>query len=154
MAARLLFMKDAFPTGLPPPPPDMPDWVSMDYNQFAAFFHLKYLGTFTIPLTNVNVHEGQRPEDLLWTAELQRRFADGIEAHAHPGVAVLNTEQLPLDEDGNVDPLQMRVSIISSQHCCAARLGMNEPQNQKVWVFRVHAYGILLLCLCYWFYID
>jgi hypothetical protein len=154
MAARLLSMKDAFPAGLPPPPQDMPDWVSMDYNQFAAFYHLKDLGTFTIPLANVNVHEGQRPEDVLWSAELRRRFADGIEAHAHPGVAILNTPQLPLDKDGNADPSQMRVSIVSSQHRCAARLGMDEPMDQKVWVFRVHHHGIFLFYLCYWFYID
>jgi len=81
----LLTMLDAFPEGLPAPPIDMPDWSSMDYNQYAAFFQLKELGTFAIPLANVHVHQGQRPEDNHWVGILQVKFVDdGIQANAPP----------------------------------------------------------------------
>jgi len=136
-------MTDAFPHGLPPPPANMPAWSLMDYDQFARFYRTVDLGCFLVPLANVNIHSAQRPLDQDWLVELQKRFrADGVQANAHPGVAILNTEHLPLDEDGKPDPLQMSVSIIDGQHRGAARLAMNDPDSEKCWVLRIFAFGI------------
>jgi hypothetical protein len=130
----LLTMQQAFPPGLPPAPPNnnnnMPDWSSMDFNQFAKYHSTVDLGVFEIPLVNVNVHEGQRPRDEIWITDLLGKYADGIQPHANPGVAILNTEEVPLDEAGKPDPKQMQVSIISSQHRCTARMLMDEPEDR------------------------
>ena len=128
--------------GLPPPPPTMPNWTSMDYDQFAAYFHSIDLGTFDIPLTNVNVHTQQRTLDEPWVSDLQlKKFADGIQPNAHPGVAILNTETLPLDPDGKTDSSQIKASIISAVHWSTARLRMDGPDEKKTWVFRVYPYS-------------
>jgi hypothetical protein len=138
----LLTMTEAFPDGLPPPPANMPNWSPMDYDQFAGFYRTVDLGCFQIPLANVNVHSAQRPQDTKWLTDLRARFlTDGILANANPGVAILNTQDLPLDEDGNPDPLQMLVSIIDGQHRCAARFGMEGPDSEKTWILRVFGFG-------------
>ena len=147
----LLTMLDAFPEGLPAPPIDMPDWSSMDYNQYAAFFQLKELGTFAIPLANVHVHQGQRPEDNRWVGVLQVKFVDdGIQANAHPCVAILNTVDIPLDANGKPDPSQMHISVISGLHRCTALWRMDKPEHLKFWIFRVHHFGISYSVFTVW----
>jgi hypothetical protein len=42
----------------------------------------------------------------------------------HPGVGIFNSEELPLNEDGKPDPLQMLVSIIDGQHHGVAHFSM------------------------------
>jgi hypothetical protein len=74
--------------------------------------------------------------------DLRAQFlADGILANANPGVAILNTQDFPLDEDGNPDPLQMLVSIINGQHRCTAHFGMEGPDSEKTWILRVFGFG-------------
>jgi len=55
----LLTMTDTFPDGLPPPPENMPDWSSMDYDQFVEFYCTVDLSCFEILLANVNIHSAQ-----------------------------------------------------------------------------------------------
>ena len=122
--------------------PTMPNWASMDYDQFAAYFYSINLGMFNIPLTNVNVHTQQRTLDEPWVLDLQhKKFADGIQPNAHPGVAILNTETLPLDPDGKTDSSQIKASIISAVHRSTARLQMDGLDEEKSWVFRVYPYS-------------
>jgi len=146
MAAQrltLLTMDQAFPNGLPAPPTDMPDWEPMDYDQFAACYQTKDLGCCEIPLLNVNLHPCQRPLDLSWVETLQKfKFANGIHKNAYPGVAILNTPDIPLDEYGKPDPTQMSVTIISAQHHGAAVIGMNIPPAEKTWTLHVMGFGI------------
>ena len=141
----LLSMLEDFPNSLPPPPPpppNMPNWSRMDYNQFAGFYCTVDLGCFEIPLANVNIHSAQRPQDEDWLKELQKQFQlDGVQANAHTGVGIFNTENLPLDEDENPDPLQMMVSIIDGQHCCAACFVMKDPDSEKTWILCIFGFG-------------
>ena len=137
-------MTDAFPDSLPPPPANMPNWSPMDYDQFTGFYHIVNLGCFEIPLANVNIHSAQRPQDTKWLTDLRTRFnTDGILANANPGVGILNTQDLPLDEDGKPDPLQMLVSIVDGQHCYAAQFGMEVPDSGKTWILCVFGFGSL-----------
>ena len=135
-------MQEAFPNGLPPPPPNMPNWASTDDDKFAASFHSIDLGTFDIPLTNINVHTQQRSLDEPWVSDLQlKQFADGIQRNAHPGVAILNTETFPLNPDGKTDSAQIKASIISAVHQSTACLRMDGPDEGKTWVFCVYPYS-------------
>ena|SRR5882762_3999215 len=133
-------MTEAFPDGLPSPPVNMPNWSSMDYDQFAGFYCTVDLSCFEIPLANVNVHFTQRPQDTNWLKDLWAWFqADGVLANTNPGVAILNTLNFPLDTDRNPNPLQMLVSIIDGQHCCAAHFGMEDTNSEKTWI--LHVFG-------------
>ena len=135
-------MEDAFPNGLPPPPPTMPNWASMDYDQFTAYFHSINFGMFDIPLTKVNVHTQQRTLDEPWVLDLQhKKIANGIQPNTHPGVAILNTETLPLDPDGKTDSSQIKASIISAVHRSNAHLRMDGLDEEKSWVFCVYPYS-------------
>ena len=118
--------------------------VSYDYDQFTGFYRTVDLGCFEIPLANVNIHSTQQPQDTKWLTDLRTQFeADGILANANSGVAILNTQDLPLNQDGNPDPLQMLVSIVDGQHRCAARFGMEVPDSGKTWILRVFGFGSL-----------
>jgi len=51
-------MANAFPEGLPPAPPGLPNWSPMDHDQFAMYYHTAEIGSFEIPIANVNIHTG------------------------------------------------------------------------------------------------
>jgi hypothetical protein len=138
----LLTITEVFPDGLPLPPANMLNWSPMNYDQFTGFYRTIGLGCFQIPLANVNVHSAQQFQDTKWLTDLRAWFqADGILTNANLGVAIFNTQDLPLDKDGNSNPLQMLVSIIDGQHRCAARFGMKGPDSEKTWILHVFGFG-------------
>jgi len=139
-------MSDAFPDGLPTPPKDLPEYVSMDFNTFCSRLRLAHVGTFEIPISNVNQHEFQRTIDNNWVTKLQGKFGlDGRNAFAHPGVGILNTEDVPKGADGRPDGSQMRITLISAGHRSSAVAGMPSlAAHEKVWVYEVYTYGMLL----------
>jgi hypothetical protein len=94
-------------------------------------------------LANVNIHSAQQPQDMVWLTDLWAWFqADGILTNANPGVAILNTLNLPRDNDRNPDPLQMLVSIIDGQHHCATCFSMEDPDSEKTWILRIFGFGM------------
>jgi len=152
MALRTLpTMADAFPEGLPPAPQGSPNWSSMDYDQFAMYYHTAEIGSFEIPIANVNIHTGQRPLEILWVKDLMVKFVAGIHPHANFGVALLNTPNIPRDTNGQPDGSQMHVSNICALHHCTACWNMEGPDDEKTWFFRVYKFG---LSLCYYYYYN
>jgi len=94
----------------------------------------------------VNQHEFQRTIDNNWVTKLQGKFGlDGRNAFAHPGVGILNTEDVPKGADGRPDGSQMRITLISAGHRSSAVAGMPSlAAHEKVWVYEVYTYGMLL----------
>jgi hypothetical protein len=144
----LASMADAFPVGLPEAPNDLPNYKDMDFNVFCSRLELAYVGTFEVPIANVNQHKFQRAIVGKWVAELQEKFrSDGINSYVHPGVGILNTEEVPLGADGKPDGSEMRLSLLSAGHRSSAVAGMPTLNaRQKVWVFRVYQYRMSLYC--------
>jgi hypothetical protein len=142
----LASMANAFPDGLPAPLKDLPNYVNMDFNDFCSRLMLAHVGTFEVPMANVNQHEFQCPIDNKWVTILQGKFkVDGRNAFVHPGVSVLNTEDVPMGADGWPDGLQMRITLMSAGHWSSAVAGMPSlAAHQKVWVFDVYRYCMLL----------
>ena len=124
-------MQDAFPDGFPPALPGLLNWSSIDYNQFAMYYHTAEIGSFKIPIANINIHAGQRPLEPMWIKDLMLKFAAGIQLHANFGVALL-TLDIPMDVNGKSDGSQMHVSNICGLHCCTAHWNMNGPDDKKI----------------------
>jgi hypothetical protein len=137
-------MQDAFPDGLLPAPPGLPNWLSMDYNQFSMYYHTAEIGSFKIPIANINVHAGQRPLEPMWVKDLMLKFVAGIQLHANFGVALLNTPDIPMDVNGKPDGSQMHVSNIWALHHCTARWNMDGPDDEKTWFFRIYKFSLSL----------
>jgi hypothetical protein len=104
-------MREASPDGSPPPLENMPDWALITYDQFAGYYPTVIHHPPNIPLTNVNVHSVQRPIDQVWLTELSNQFhVDNFQTNTHPGVLILNAENLSPEGGGNTNPFQMLVS--------------------------------------------
>ena len=135
-------MQDAFPDGFPPALPGLLNLSSIDYNQFAMYYHTAEIGSFKIPIANINIHAGQRPLEPMWVKDLMLKFAAGIQLHANFGVALL-TLDIPMDVNGKSDGSQMHVSNICGLHCCTAHWNMNGPDDKKIWFFHVYKFSLI-----------
>jgi len=47
------------------------------------YYHTAEIGSFKIPIANINIHAGQRPLEPMWVKDLMLKFAAGIQLHAN-----------------------------------------------------------------------
>lgn len=138
---------DAFPDGLPAYSGPLPAWDGMDFNDFAKSLRPFLLGTFEIPITNLNTHDLQRAINEEWISTLLLSLGKSKDADLHPGSAFLNTPDVPLDSEGNPDPKRMMCTIPDGCHRSTATGRMDWPEEKKTWVFTVYRFRTYQLCL-------
>jgi hypothetical protein len=149
-AFKLPTFSDAFPDGLPEysGSSPLPSWDSMEFNIFVKSLGPFCLGLFEIPIANVNTHDLQRDIDEEYMEkDLLTSIATSKDAYVHPGTAILNTNVIPRDSEGNPDPNQMKVTIPDGGHRSTAVGRMEWPEEKKTWVYMVYEFRMYQLCL-------
>jgi len=132
----------AFPQGLPEDSGPLPPWENMAFNDFAKSIRQFDLGVFEIPVANCNTHDLQRATEEEWLKGLKASLLKSKDADAHPGHALLNTKDLPIDSEGNTDCSKMFITVMSGGHRSTAVGRMDWPVEKKTWVFRIYALGM------------
>jgi hypothetical protein len=123
--------EEAFPHGLNQEtrPANLPDFSTMNVDQFVAWLKTQELGTFKIPLSNLNVHPEQRSRDSPWVVVIRGFMNDiGANMNSHPGSGMVNSEDVPKTSEGEPDPSQMRLTVLDGAHCGCVQMGKDDEQ--------------------------